>query len=147
MAESYGAWGEEASDIIFFITSRLATSTDKPKSLVFNDTYGWLNVHLVRAKTTFIQYIQHTEHRTKHTCTFPCVHVMCVYLSNLIIKIIIIIDIIPHYYHHLSRTYSTHNTHTTYITCTVYREWDRMAREFALTRANPKPSIYFIAHK
>ena len=45
VAESYGAWGEEASAIITSIASRLATSTGKPKLVVLNDIYGRLNVH------------------------------------------------------------------------------------------------------
>eukprot|EP00731_Ephydatia_muelleri_P029392 Em0020g1036a len=40
VAESYGAWGEEATAIISSITSRLATSTCKSKSVVLNDIYG-----------------------------------------------------------------------------------------------------------
>ena len=43
VAESYGAWGDEASSIISSIASRLATSTCKSKSVVLNDIYGWLN--------------------------------------------------------------------------------------------------------
>ena len=54
VAESYGAWGEEASAIISSIASRLATSTCKPKSVVLNDIYGRLNVNLVRANATAI---------------------------------------------------------------------------------------------
>ena len=49
VAESYGAWGEEASAIISSIASRLTTSKCKPKLVVLNDIYGWLNVHLVCA--------------------------------------------------------------------------------------------------
>ncbi|KAL5479266.1 hypothetical protein EMCRGX_G022765 [Ephydatia muelleri] len=45
VAESYGAWSEEASAII----SSIATSMCKPKLVVLNDIYGSLNVHLVRA--------------------------------------------------------------------------------------------------
>ena len=41
VAESYRAWGEEASAIIPSITSRLATSTCKPKSVVL---YGQMDV-------------------------------------------------------------------------------------------------------
>ena len=51
---SYGAWGEEDSDIIFFIASRLATSMCKPKSVVLNDIYGRLNVQLVRVNAMAI---------------------------------------------------------------------------------------------
>eukprot|EP00731_Ephydatia_muelleri_P001739 Em0001g1739a len=54
VAESYGAWGDEASSIISSIASRLATSTCKSKSVVLNDIYGRLNVHLVRANATAI---------------------------------------------------------------------------------------------
>ena len=54
VAESYGAWGNEASSIISSIASRLATSTCKSKSVVLNDIYGRLNVHLVRANATAI---------------------------------------------------------------------------------------------
>eukprot|EP00731_Ephydatia_muelleri_P012478 Em0006g1372a len=54
VAESYGAWGDEASSIISSIASRLATSTCKAKSVVLNDIYGRLNVHLVRANATAI---------------------------------------------------------------------------------------------
>ncbi|KAL5484030.1 hypothetical protein EMCRGX_G020457 [Ephydatia muelleri] len=54
VAESYGAWGDEASSIISSIASRLATSTCKSKSVVLNDIYGRLNFHLVRANATAI---------------------------------------------------------------------------------------------
>ena len=54
VAESYGAWGDEASAIISSIASRLATCTGKPKSFLLNDIYGRLNVHLVRANPTAI---------------------------------------------------------------------------------------------
>eukprot|EP00731_Ephydatia_muelleri_P032417 Em0023g924a len=54
VAESYGAWGDEASSIISSIASRLATSTCKSKSVVLNDIYGRSNVHLVRANATAI---------------------------------------------------------------------------------------------
>eukprot|EP00731_Ephydatia_muelleri_P035190 Em0103g2a len=54
VAELYGAWGDEASSIISSIASRLATSTCKSKSVVLNDIYGRLNVHLVRANATAI---------------------------------------------------------------------------------------------
>eukprot|EP00731_Ephydatia_muelleri_P014797 Em0008g517a len=54
VAESYGAWGDETSSIISSIASRLATSTCKSKSVVLNDIYGRLNVHLVRANATAI---------------------------------------------------------------------------------------------
>ena len=54
MAESYGAWGEEASAIISSIALRLATSTCKPKLVVLNDIYGQLIVHLVHANVTAI---------------------------------------------------------------------------------------------
>ncbi|KAL5467311.1 hypothetical protein EMCRGX_G031522 [Ephydatia muelleri] len=54
VAESYGAWGDEASSIISSIASRLATSTCKSKSVVLNDIYGRLNVHLVCANATAI---------------------------------------------------------------------------------------------
>ncbi|KAL5479845.1 hypothetical protein EMCRGX_G023434 [Ephydatia muelleri] len=54
VAESYGAWGDEASSFISSIASRLATSTCKSKSVVLNDIYGRLNVHLVRANATAI---------------------------------------------------------------------------------------------
>ena len=54
VAESYGAWGDEASSIISSIASRLATSTCKSKSVVLNDIYGRLNVHLVRANAIAI---------------------------------------------------------------------------------------------
>ena len=42
VAESYGAWGDEASSIISSIASRLATSTCKSKSVVLNDIYARL---------------------------------------------------------------------------------------------------------
>ena len=51
---AYGAWGDEASSIISSIASRLATSTCKSMSVVLNDIYGRLNVHLVRANATAI---------------------------------------------------------------------------------------------
>ena len=49
VVETYGAWGKEAIAIISSVASRLATSMCRPKSIVLNEIYGRLNLHLVRA--------------------------------------------------------------------------------------------------
>ena len=54
VVETYGAWGKEATAIISSVASRLATSVCRPKSIVHNEIYGRLNLHLVRANATAI---------------------------------------------------------------------------------------------
>ena len=54
VAETYGAWGNEAVDTFSQLASRLATLTCRPKSAVLRDIYGRLNLHLVRANATAI---------------------------------------------------------------------------------------------
>ena len=54
VVETYGAWGKEATAIISSVASRLATSMCRPKSIVLNEIYGRLNLHLVRANATTI---------------------------------------------------------------------------------------------
>ena len=54
VVETYGAWGKEATEIISSVASRLATSMCRPKSIVLNEIYGRLNLHLVRANATAI---------------------------------------------------------------------------------------------
>ena len=54
VVETYGAWGKEATAIISSVASRLATSMCRPKSIVLNEIYGRLNLHLVRANATAI---------------------------------------------------------------------------------------------
>ena len=54
VVETYGAWGKEATAIISSVASRLSTSMCRPKSIVFNEIYGRLNLHLVRANATAI---------------------------------------------------------------------------------------------
>eukprot|EP00731_Ephydatia_muelleri_P004794 Em0002g970a len=46
VVETYGAWGKEATAIISSVASRLATSMCRPKSILLNEIYGRLNVHL-----------------------------------------------------------------------------------------------------
>ena len=40
VVETYGAWEKEATAIISFVASRLATSMCRPKSIVLNEIYG-----------------------------------------------------------------------------------------------------------
>ena len=47
VAETYGAWGNEAVEAFSQLASRLATLTCRPKSFVLADIYGRLNLHLV----------------------------------------------------------------------------------------------------
>ena len=47
VAETYGAWGNEAVEAFSQLASRLATLTCRPKSAVLGDIYGRLNLHLV----------------------------------------------------------------------------------------------------
>ena len=54
VAETYGAWGNEAVEAFLQLASRLATLTCRPKSAVLRDVYGRLNLHLVRANATAI---------------------------------------------------------------------------------------------
>ena len=54
VAETYGAWGNEAIEAFSQLASRLATLTCRPKSTVLGDLYGRLNLHLVRANATAI---------------------------------------------------------------------------------------------
>ena len=54
VAETYGAWGNEAVEAFSQLASRLATLTYRPKSAVLRDIYGRLNLHLVRANATAI---------------------------------------------------------------------------------------------
>ena len=54
VVETYGAWGKEATAIISSVASRLATSMCRPKSIILNEIYGRLNLHLVRANATAI---------------------------------------------------------------------------------------------
>ena len=75
VAESYGAWGEVASAIIL----RLAISTCKPKSVVLNDIYSRLNVHLVRASATAILSKDSTT-STEQDILLP-VFLCCVFLK------------------------------------------------------------------
>ena len=49
VAESYGAWGKEATLLFSTIASRIATLSSKPKSVTLSDIYGRLNLQLVRA--------------------------------------------------------------------------------------------------
>ena len=51
VVETYEAWGKEVTAIF---SSRLATSMCWPKSIVLNEIYGPLNLHLVRANATAI---------------------------------------------------------------------------------------------
>ena len=54
VVETYGAWGKEATAIISFVASRLATSTCRPKSTILHEIYGRLNLNLVCANATAI---------------------------------------------------------------------------------------------
>eukprot|EP00731_Ephydatia_muelleri_P021902 Em0014g493a len=54
VAESYGAWGREATLLFLTIASRIATLSNKPKSVTLIDIYGRLNLQLVRANATSI---------------------------------------------------------------------------------------------
>ena len=54
VAETYGAWENEAIEAFSQLASRLATLTCRPKSTVLGDFYGRLNLHLVRANATAI---------------------------------------------------------------------------------------------
>ena len=51
VAETYGAWGNEAIEAFSQLASWLAT---RPKSAVLADIYGRLNLHLVRANAIAI---------------------------------------------------------------------------------------------
>ena len=52
VAETYGAWGNEAIEAFSHLASQLATLTCRPKLAVLADIYGRLNLHLVRANTS-----------------------------------------------------------------------------------------------
>ena len=52
--ESYGAWATEAIAIISSVASRLATSMCWPQSILLNEIYGRLNLHLDTANATAI---------------------------------------------------------------------------------------------
>ena len=54
VAETSGAWGNEAIEAFSQLASQLATLTCRPKSSVLGDFYGRLNLHLVRANATAI---------------------------------------------------------------------------------------------
>ena len=54
VTKSYGAWERKAIEAYSQLASRLATLTCRPKSVVLNDIYGRLNLHLVRANGTEI---------------------------------------------------------------------------------------------
>ena len=54
VVESYGAWGTEASALFSAVASRLAITSNKPKSVVLKDIYGRLNLLLVRANAAAI---------------------------------------------------------------------------------------------
>ncbi|KAL5489052.1 hypothetical protein EMCRGX_G018098 [Ephydatia muelleri] len=54
VAESYGAWGREATLLFSTIASRIATLSNKPKSVTLIDIYGRLNLQLLRANATSI---------------------------------------------------------------------------------------------
>ncbi|KAL5488771.1 hypothetical protein EMCRGX_G017764 [Ephydatia muelleri] len=54
VAESCGAWGREATLLFSTIASRIATLSNKPKSVTLIDIYGRLNLQLVRANATSI---------------------------------------------------------------------------------------------
>ncbi|KAL5506359.1 hypothetical protein EMCRGX_G007981 [Ephydatia muelleri] len=54
IADTYGAWGNEAVEAFSQLASRLATLTCRPKSAVLRDIYGRLNLHLLRANATAI---------------------------------------------------------------------------------------------
>ena len=54
VVETYGAWGKEATAIISSVASRLATSMCWPKSIVLDEIYCRLNLHLVKANATAI---------------------------------------------------------------------------------------------
>ena len=49
VAESYGAWGNEAIQAFSWLASHLATRTNTPKSKVVSSLYGRLYMTLVRA--------------------------------------------------------------------------------------------------
>ena len=51
VAESYGAWDKEATQLFSTIVSRIATLSSKPKSVTMNDCF---NSQLVRANATSI---------------------------------------------------------------------------------------------
>ena len=52
VAETYGAWGNEAVEAFSQLASWLATLTCRSKSAVLRDIFGRLNLHLVRANAT-----------------------------------------------------------------------------------------------
>ena len=54
VVESYGAWGTEASALLSPVASRLAITSNKPKSVVLKDIYGRLNLLLVQANAAAI---------------------------------------------------------------------------------------------
>ena len=54
VAETYGAWGNEAIEAFSQLASRLATLTCRPKSAALSDIYGRLNLHLVRVNAIAI---------------------------------------------------------------------------------------------
>eukprot|EP00731_Ephydatia_muelleri_P013975 Em0007g1285a len=54
VAETYGAWGNEAMEAFSQLASRLATHTCRLKSPVTFELYSRLNLHLVRANATAI---------------------------------------------------------------------------------------------
>ncbi|KAL5474971.1 hypothetical protein EMCRGX_G027012 [Ephydatia muelleri] len=61
----------------------LATFTGKPNSVVLNDIYGRLNVHRARANATAI--LSRDSSTSIEQNILFLVHVMCVYLSSLIL--------------------------------------------------------------
>ena len=54
VAETYGAWGNEAIEAFSHLASWLATLTCRPKLAVLAGIYGRLNFHLVRANAIAI---------------------------------------------------------------------------------------------
>ena len=87
VVETYGAWGKDATAIISSVASRLATSMCQPKSIVLNEIYGRLNLHLVRANATAILS---RIACVLESCTLYLISVVSVYSCLLIIIIIIL---------------------------------------------------------
>ena len=54
VSETYGAWGNEATEAFSQLASRLAALTCRPKSAALKDIYCRLNLHLVRANAIAI---------------------------------------------------------------------------------------------
>ena len=67
VAETYGAWGDEAVEAFSQLASQLATVTCRPKLAVLRDIYGRLNLHLVNINYRLCLIL------------YPC---MCMYCKN-----------------------------------------------------------------